>query len=829
MLDLWIGRIIISSQKTMRLSTRCKEKRSHLEMIFVPSTTFWQTIIHLQLEWIARLDSFIVPMLSLQFLDVVQDNCPIISASIHGDLKAIEKLLSSQAVSPLCSTISGWTPLHFAAAYGHLGASQLLMAQGAPLNATGFRGITPLHLAAHFGRYDVFKALLKAGSDPDTYHEHGLNATLEFLSSEMVSSLPDLADSVKWLLHGQDQYLLDIQARDNSERGILYHLAYPPGWSNTDHSTRTLTTSQTELITLVLRDGGKCDELDVHGISLLHEACRDGRLDLVTTLLSERCSINAVDDKGYTPLHYAVENRSFEVVSTLVAHGANINVRANHDCYQGWMWSGHPTPIYLAAKLNWLGVVPYLIQHGAGHEDRNISDAFHVATASLSFEVVQYLIQNNFHQLDLRNAVREAGFDPGMIEILYKAGASLNESSEHDWTPLAWAVLFGEVDAVKKLVELGADIDKMSRGLTPLGHAARNGRGDVAHILITAGAQTELTGTEMSTPWQLAISGGFNEIADKIAQTTETGSSQRMANFIAKVAVEARVEESKVSFSAYGSLTEAAINGDLATVEKLIEQGCGLNAKGSSLWSPLHLAISWQQWAVATKLIEAGAELNLNHRNDDGTLDMPFMAAVRNYNVAFIELMILHGANVNLCDKEGSSPLLRSLDFHLSYREGTSRVCYTNSDVVRLLLNAGAGVNVIDDFGRTPLGKAAAIGNLGAVVALVEAGANMDEPSSQNSDELISRCELVYRTPLSWAALGSHEDVVKLLFDRGADWRSLPKDPALTYTHRVLMQSWFPKDAEPLGDAVSGVDLLSVPSGKAVGETDTSNVVRAKG
>ena len=271
-LDLSFGRVSVCNKNSAEISkihqTSCKAKRSRLDMAFVPSPIFWQTMIHLQLDWAARLDFLMVPKFSLYFLDVVRDDHPIIRASIRGDVCTLEGTFSSKTASPFCSTEAGWTPLHFAAAYGQIDACRLLIAQGAPLDATGFRGITPLHVAALFGRFEVFKALLRSGSDPDDYHEHGMNAVFEILSNEMVSNSPDWANLLKWLLLEQEEFLLDVQARDNSERSILYHLANPSGWTN--HPTRALTIEQSEAIDVVLRQGIKGDELDIHEVSLLH-------------------------------------------------------------------------------------------------------------------------------------------------------------------------------------------------------------------------------------------------------------------------------------------------------------------------------------------------------------------------------------------------------------------------------------------------------------------------------------------------------------------------------------------------------------------------------
>ena len=90
-------------------------------------------------------------------------------------------------------------------------------------------------------------------------------------------------------------------------------------------------------------------------------------------------------------------------------------------------------------------------------------------------------------------------------------------------------------------------------------------------------------------------------------------------------------------------------------------------------------------------------------------------------------------------------------------------------------MGAGANVDAVDDFGQTLLGKA--------------------------------------------AALGGHEDMVKLLFDSGAEWRSFPKEPTLTYTHRLLMQSWFPGNAKTCAvDAAPEINMLREPLRESVGE-----------
>ena len=209
---------------------------------------------------------------------------------------------------------------------------------------------------------------------------------------------------------------------------------------------------------------------------------------------------------------------------------------------------------------------------------------------------------------------------------------------------------------VRKLVELGADLNKINRNLTPLGHAAENGHGNIVHMLLAAGAQANLTGHQMPTPWQLAISCGYDEIADDIARYANAGSSRKLINILPVGAADAMIDAAEAPLEADRALTAAVVKSDLVLVERLIKEGCSLRVVKRRLWSLLSFAISGKCWVIARRLIEAGAELNLSHKNDNSFANMPFMVAVTHNNV--IEMMIRHGADVNIRYKEGSTPLL---------------------------------------------------------------------------------------------------------------------------------------------------------------------------
>jgi ankyrin repeat protein len=71
---------------------------------------------------------------------------------------------------------NGLTPLHWAAARGHVKMARLLIAEGASINTQDRSRLTPLHWAAANGQLEVVKVLLKNHADTDTFDPSGNTA-----------------------------------------------------------------------------------------------------------------------------------------------------------------------------------------------------------------------------------------------------------------------------------------------------------------------------------------------------------------------------------------------------------------------------------------------------------------------------------------------------------------------------------------------------------------------------------------------------------------------------------------------------------------------------
>ena len=66
------------------------------------------------------------------------------------------------------------TPLHIAARSGHFESVQLLLENGAQINALDYEQNTPLHLAAKLGYHEIVEILLKYGARKDLKNEANL-------------------------------------------------------------------------------------------------------------------------------------------------------------------------------------------------------------------------------------------------------------------------------------------------------------------------------------------------------------------------------------------------------------------------------------------------------------------------------------------------------------------------------------------------------------------------------------------------------------------------------------------------------------------------------
>jgi len=261
-------------------------------------------------------------------------------------------------------------------------------------------------------------------------------------------------------------------------------------------------------------------------------------------------------------------------------------------------------------------------------------------------------------------------------------------------------------DEVAKIVKRCPEwINKVgSFNFSPLLYASRGGLTEVAKVLIDKGANVNYDGSR--------INGKENFGVDTVFWTP---------------------------------LHAAARNNNLEICRMLIEKGANINAKDKTTGcTPLHLAVLFGHLDITKLLIEKGATVDCIGTIKTDKDVSPLCTAARNGNVAIVQLLINHHANVKYRDRDGLTPL-------------TYAVLGRNLDVLRSLIAAGAQVNCKDDtWGYTPLHYAARDNKMDAVKILLENGADVN---CGNNDG---------RMPLHFAAEKGNLDLGEFLISKRA-------------------------------------------------------------
>ncbi|KAI9330695.1 ankyrin repeat-containing domain protein [Zopfochytrium polystomum] len=212
----------------------------------------------------------------------------------------------------------------------------------------------------------------------------------------------------------------------------------------------------------------------------------EGNFDAVRSLLQETPSIvAAVDEDERTLLHWAASGKHTAIAEMLLDAGAPVN--AEDDA----KW----TPLTIATSVGFLPVVALLLARGADPNapNANLQTPLFYAASKGWRDVCQALLENGA-KLNARDSLRQLR----SREFFLKK--PLNQ------TPLHRAASRGNLAVVKLFLEQSnVKLDEEDKyGNTPLHLAVESGNGEVALLLVEAGADHQLENKEKKRPIDLA-------------------------------------------------------------------------------------------------------------------------------------------------------------------------------------------------------------------------------------------------------------------------------------------------------------------------------------
>lgn len=194
------------------------------------------------------------------------------------------------------------------------------------------------------------------------------------------------------------------------------------------------------------------------------------------------------------------------------------------------------------------------------------------------------------------------------------------------------------------------------------------------------------------------------------------------------------------------TLLQAAEQGDIAQITKLIQNGANINAIDERGRTAAMIAVHTMQLDLFQLLIEQGADINIR----DQRLDNPLLYAGAEGLLDFVKVAIAAGADTTITNRFGGTALIPAADRgHVEVVEQLLRtsdvdINHINNlgwtalleavllgdggarhqQIVQLLVDYGADINIADGDGITPLEHAKRLQHIEMVHILEQASAN---------------------------------------------------------------------------------------------------------
>ncbi|KAL3490044.1 ankyrin repeat-containing domain protein [Aspergillus germanicus] len=385
-------------------------------------------------------------------------------------------------------------------------------------------------------------------------------------------------------------------------------------------------------------------------------------------------------------------------------------------------------------------------------------------------------------------------------ETILSTGEDVLTPDSHKWTPLHWACSRNHEALAELLLQQGADPKAQDiQGWTPLFWAAFNGNSRIVRLLLDHGADHLARSSLSWTALHWAVSSGHLECV-KLLLEHHARSEPEQPKFH-----EMSVEEVEAYAESLLPLEIAADGNDANTFDLLVQHlqtpgGEVGDAQFNTIWSSsgFDSPISINPWRTLTKgeqvqgreySVPKLSRWNVNgpngYRSDPVTWkSVLLLSAIRDEQLSSVHLLIQSGADVQY----GNA-------LHIA-------ACREDPRFVENLLKAGADPNEYDGQGRTALHEAVLNGFIETITALIDGGADVNQPmrdktktqsfwsrgvynTLDGSTPLIQACGFSFFQPKSELAV----NIARLLLDRGAD-PGLQDSSGMTAIHYAVMRPY---------------------------------------
>jgi ankyrin repeat protein len=289
-----------------------------------------------------------------------------------------------------------------------------------------------------------------------------------------------------------------------------------------------------------------------------------------------------------------------------------------------------------------------------------------------------------------------------------------------------WAAAQSQPAMVKLLLKHGADVDareivntgvrqvtseprvqaRPTGGLTALLYAARQGCSECIRLMVEAKADLNRSDPDGVTPLIMAVE---NFHFDSAAYLLEKGADPNKWDWWGRTPLYLAVDLNTIPYGGRPDHISLDATTSLKLIELLLDAGANPNAQ-LKLFPPYR---------------SLGADRGADQMLTIGTT--PLLRAAKAGDGPAMRLLVSHGANVELPNNTGITPLMAAAGIGSNDIDtrGHFKTSKEAVDAVQVLLAAGANINAKDNLGRTALHGAAFWGWNDVVKTLVAGGADV--------------------------------------------------------------------------------------------------------
>lgn len=394
-------------------------------------------------------------------------------------------------------------------------------------------------------------------------------------------------------------------------------------------------------------------------------------------LIKDKADVNAAESDGTTALHYAVYHDDVALVESLLKAGAKASLSNGYGS----------TPLSEAAVRGDVRVIEMLLKAGAdpnaGNEDGQTPLMTLARTSNV--EAAKLLIRHGanvnaiehwHNQTSLMFAAAQS--QPAMVKLLLEHGAKVDARSlENHWARMVTA----EPRAQQR--EIG--------GFTALLYAARQGCLECVKFLVAAHADVNLPDPEGVTPLIMAISNFHFDVG---AFLVSKKANVNTWDWWGRTPLYEAVDLNTIPHGGRPDQPSLDDTTSLQMIKILLDAGANPNAQ-LKLFPPYR--------AVGP---DRGADMMLTIGAT------PLLRAAKAGDVEATRLLLAHGANPNLPNIQGITPVMAAAGLGSNEIDTRGRFKTQPDQVacIDLIVKAGGDVNARDNRGQSALHGAALFG-----------------------------------------------------------------------------------------------------------------------